>query len=99
MLTRKEISHLFLSDIYTMVDQLQREFPEIINVKSIGKSWQSRDIMMIELDARDVMEKKGLKLTQVNDTEIKDSYVQKKNPDDEDDGEVHLSSKAGFSLV
>lgn len=63
MLTRKEISHLFLSDIYTMVDQLQREFPEIINVRSIGKSWQNRDIMLIELDARDVMEKNGLKLT------------------------------------
>jgi hypothetical protein len=55
--------------------------------------------MLIELDAREIMEKKGLKLTQVNDTEIKDSYAQKKNPEDEDDGEVHLSAKAGFTLV
>lgn len=41
-------------------------------------------------------------MTQVNNTEIKDSYAEKKNPDDEDDelnGGVHLSAKAGFTLV
>lgn len=58
--------------------------------------------MVIELDARDLMEKKGFQLTQVNNTEIKDSYAEKKNPDDDDDdlnGGVHLSAKAGFTLV
>lgn len=39
LLTRKDLSHLLLSDINTMMDQLAREFPEIIKVHSIGKTW------------------------------------------------------------
>jgi hypothetical protein len=54
--------------------------------------------MLIELDAREQMEKTGMKLTQVNKTEISESYAPKKEKDDDDD-ELKLSSKAGFSLV
>ena len=28
------------------------EFPDIVTIKSIGKTWEGRDINMIELDAR-----------------------------------------------
>ena len=32
---------------------MQAEFPEIVKIKSIGKSWEGRDINMLEIDARD----------------------------------------------
>ena len=70
MLTRNDIAHVFQSDIYIMIDKLAKEFPDIIKTRSIGKTWQDRDIMVIELDARDMMEKKGYKLSQVNQTKM-----------------------------
>jgi galactitol-specific phosphotransferase system IIB component len=70
MLTRNDIAHVFQSDIYIMIDKLAKEFPDIIKTRSIGKTWQDRDIMLIELDARDMMEKKGYKLSQVNQTKM-----------------------------
>ena len=63
MLTRSDIAHVFQSDIYTMIDKLAKEFPDIVKARSIGKTWQDRDIMLIELDARDMMEKRGYKLS------------------------------------
>ena len=70
MLTRSDIAHVFQSDIYIMIDKLAKEFPDIIKTRSIGKTWQDRDIMLIELDARDMMEKRGYKLSQVNQTKM-----------------------------
>lgn len=53
-----------------MIDNLQKEFPDIIKVRSIGKTWQERDLLVVELDARDMMEKKGIKMSAVNQTTI-----------------------------
>jgi hypothetical protein len=70
LLTRGDISHIFQSDIYAMIDKLQKEFPDIVKTRSIGKTWQDRDMMLIELDAREMMNKKGIPLTAVNQTKI-----------------------------
>lgn len=70
VLTRSDIAHVFQSDIYIMIEKLTKEFPDIVKSRSIGKTWQDRDIMLIELDARDMMEKKGYKLSQVNQTKM-----------------------------
>lgn len=32
---------------------LAKDFPEVVTLKSIGKSYEGRDIMMIVLDSRD----------------------------------------------
>ena len=35
------------------MQQIKEEFPDIVKIKSIGKSWEGRDINMLEIDARD----------------------------------------------
>ena len=52
LLTRKDLSHLLLSDIESMMDKMAEEFPDMIKVSSIGKTWEGRDIRVLELDAR-----------------------------------------------
>jgi hypothetical protein len=47
LLTRKDLSHLLLSDINDMMEMLVREFPEVISMKSIGKTWEGRDINLL----------------------------------------------------
>ena len=52
LLTRKDLSHLLLSDIESMMDKMAAEFPDMIKVSTIGKTWEGRDIRVLELDAR-----------------------------------------------
>ena len=40
---------------------LEKEFPDIITLKDIGKTWEGRPITLIQLDARNLMESKGVK--------------------------------------
>lgn len=85
LLTRRDISHIFLSDIHSMMEILEREFPDIIKTFSIGKTWQEREMMMISLDARDLMDKKGLKPSELNktfDTQMLSHKSEKKDDDD-----------------
>ena len=63
-----------------MIEKLSKEFPDIVKSRSIGKTWQDRDIMVLELDARDMMEKKGYKLSAVNQTKM--SLAQKAKQED-----------------
>lgn len=44
---------LLYSDIQRMIQSIQAEFPEVIQLSSIGKSFQGRDIKLITLDARE----------------------------------------------
>tara|TARA_B110000305_G_C19341106_1_gene589191 strand:- start:739 stop:885 length:147 start_codon:yes stop_codon:yes gene_type:complete len=43
---------LLLSDIESMMDQMAAEFPDMIKISTIGKTWEGRDIRVLELDAR-----------------------------------------------
>ena len=80
LLTRKDLSHLLYSDIQNLLTALEKEFPEVIKVRSIGSSWQDRQIKVIELDARSVMEQKGIEPNVFeHDTKAKNgSLAQKK---------------------
>lgn len=44
---------MLLTDVNNLMTQIQAEFPDIVKIKSIGKSWEGRDINMLEIDARD----------------------------------------------
>lgn len=44
-----------------MTSMLATEFGDVITVKSIGQTWEGRSIDIIELDARKMMEDKGVK--------------------------------------
>ena len=39
LLTRPDLAHLLISEIQIMTKKLQSEFPELIHVTSIGKTW------------------------------------------------------------
>ena len=53
VLVRNDLNHLLMSDVNLLIMQLKEEFPEFIKVKSIGKTWADRKILMFEIDARE----------------------------------------------
>ena len=52
LLLRDGLNHLLLPEIDDLTSSLARDFPDLIQIKSIGKTWENRDIKMIEIDAR-----------------------------------------------
>jgi hypothetical protein len=49
---RRDLNHLLLSDVGSITNSIQKDFPEIIKVYSIGQTYQERPINVIELDAK-----------------------------------------------
>jgi hypothetical protein len=43
-----------------MMDNLAKEFSDVISVRSIGNTWEGRPMRVIELDARELMKSKGI---------------------------------------
>lgn len=54
------LAALLHSDIERVMAQLQKEFPEVIKISSIGKSYQGRPITLMEVDARDFLVKQRM---------------------------------------
>jgi len=50
LLVRPDYDHLFFSDVHNLIFSMQEDFPEIVSVESIGKSWQDRDIYLMKID-------------------------------------------------
>ena len=44
------------------MSKLAQEYGSIVSVKSIGKSWEGRDINLITIDAGDYFKSKGISL-------------------------------------
>jgi len=53
LLTRRDLSHLLYSDIEAAMNVLVKDFPDILSIQSIGKTWQEREIKVMKLDARE----------------------------------------------
>ena len=53
LLTREDLSHLLYSDIEACMQLLVKDFPDIMSMTSIGKTWQDREIKVLKLDARE----------------------------------------------
>jgi len=90
------LRHLLLSDVNKLLFSIQNDFPEITKVYSIGKSFEGRDINVIELNASGMEEakpekpaekEKPKKLAQEENADpgphAEDAFIQVK--DDEDD--------------
>jgi len=41
---------------------IAKEFPEVAKLKSIGTTWKNRKLKVLELDARELMKEKGVKV-------------------------------------
>jgi len=46
------LSHLLLSDVNALMQSVAHDFPDLARVYSIGKSYEGRDINVIELDTK-----------------------------------------------
>lgn len=42
---------MLLTDVNNLMNQMEKEFPEVISISSIGSTWEHRDISVITLDA------------------------------------------------
>lgn len=60
MMQDKDLSHLLYSDMTELYQKVAKEFSDIMHVQKIGESWQRREIHVVTLDARDMMQKKGV---------------------------------------
>ena len=50
LLIRHDMNHLFLKDVYDLIQELETEFPEVVKVNKIGESWEKRDILEMTVD-------------------------------------------------
>ena len=52
ILVRKNTPHILLSDTKDILAALKKDFSEIVEIKSIGTTWENRSIDMIVIDAK-----------------------------------------------
>ena len=69
LLVREDLNHLLMTDINDLIYSLEREFPEVLKISSIGKTVLNRDIPLLELDARDYLLR--------NEPELKNEILEK----------------------
>ena len=69
LLVREDLNHLLMTDINDLIYSLEREFPEVLKISSIGKTVLNRDIPLLELDARDYLLR--------NEPELKSGILEK----------------------
>ena len=50
ILVRKNTPHILLSDTKDIIAAMKKDFSEIVEIKSIGTSWENRSIDMIVID-------------------------------------------------
>lgn len=50
-ITRKDgLNHLLLTDVNALMEKMSKDFPDIVKMNSIGKSFQGREINCLEID-------------------------------------------------
>ena len=85
LLIRPDLPHMFLSDVNTMLDSIEKDFPGVAQVQSIGTTWEDREIRMLTIDTNG-QPKKVVKEAQKNQTDTKQVVS-------EDNSEPDLSSE------
>ena len=55
LLTRDDADHLMLSDAHNLIWSMQEDYPDIVKVSAIGKTWQDRDIPLVTIDGYDYL--------------------------------------------
>jgi len=61
------LHHLLLSDVNNLMQSIAHDFPDIAKTYSIGKSYEGRDINVIEMTLPSTMAKKEATLVQFSD--------------------------------
>ena len=54
LLVRPDIDHIFLSDVQRILKGIEKDFPEVAKLTSLGKTWENREIHLLTLDAAGV---------------------------------------------
>jgi hypothetical protein len=50
LLVRRDTPHIMLREAQDIMNAMRIDFPEVVQVKSIGKTWEGRSIDMIVID-------------------------------------------------
>lgn len=54
-----KLAALFHSDIETLMESMQTDFPDVVSLKAIGKTYEGRNITLMTIDARKDLIKNG----------------------------------------
>lgn len=78
-LVRKDINHLLLSDVSAITKSIEKDFPDVVKVYSIGETYQKRPINVIELDAKKWLESQMTNFNETVQPEKKHHHEHKKS--------------------
>lgn len=84
LLTGQELPHLLFSELQSLTKRLGEEFPEVIQVGSIGQSWEHRDLLYIKLDARQALQANGTSLSEAPKPEEKKEKKETASSEDDE---------------
>jgi len=57
LLARYDADHIFLTETTNLILSMQADYPEIVQVQSIGQTWEKREINMVKIDGLSYMSK------------------------------------------
>jgi hypothetical protein len=52
---RPNVHHLLYDEVIDLIHQIQNEFSQFISLESIGKTHENRDILMIKVEADEIV--------------------------------------------
>lgn len=52
MIVRHDMNHLLLSDVNKLIAKIALEFPDVVQLSTIGQSWEGKNIYMLTVDVR-----------------------------------------------
>ena len=57
---RPNVNHLLYDEVEHLVRHIEAEFPDVVSLESIGKSYDNRDIWMIKINATKMLADMGI---------------------------------------
>ena len=57
---RKNLHHLLYDEVMELIEEIQSAFPEIVQNEIIGKTYDNRDMIMIKINAQQILQKLNL---------------------------------------
>jgi hypothetical protein len=57
---RKNLHHLLYDEVMELIEEIQSAFPEIVQNEIIGKTYDNRDMIMMKINAQQILQKLNL---------------------------------------
>ena len=53
---RPDVHHLLYDEVLELIEAISREFPELVELESIGQSYEGRDMLLMKIDGNSHLE-------------------------------------------